>query len=154
MNINFRIIEQIIRLFAKRSENINVVLELFRNALVTPLPEKRIEALKLIKRISSSTSLFNDFLELVSVDRTFWFVQLECLEECGRCSNVEICIESIRTLNAIVDAFLRLLSSFETTLFSEAFFQRIVASSDEQSCLSNSAIRITKMGNETTREKV
>lgn len=41
-------------------------------------------------------------LDLIIKEKNFWLIQIECLEECSKCTNLEICVESLRCLNTIV----------------------------------------------------
>ncbi|KAI1709572.1 brefeldin A-inhibited guanine nucleotide-exchange protein 3 [Ditylenchus destructor] len=133
----YQLVEQIIRLFAKSavvpddngqaSDELRLLSELLRTSLLNPPCGKRLEALKLIKRMNASTARLSDLLDLTAADQSFWLFQLESLEECSQCtSNPEISVEAVRSLHAVLSTMQNIITNeiqYTSDDFSENFIQ-------------------------------
>jgi hypothetical protein len=131
LSIHFRVVEQLIRLFtpmalscqSSTATNLNstnstqndiffLLEELWRSALLAPPIPKRVEAIRLIKRLCAMPTAFGELLQLTAASGTdsFWLLMVECLEECcchGSADQQQqkLAMEALRTLNALVGIF-------------------------------------------------
>uniref|UniRef100_A0A183C6F3 TPR_REGION domain-containing protein n=1 Tax=Globodera pallida TaxID=36090 RepID=A0A183C6F3_GLOPA len=88
---------------ASSFELLPLLEELWRCALLSPIVEKRSEALRLVKRICVHGQRFAELIRLsvVSGKNAFWLVLLECVEECCLCQEQRTAADSFRTLTTM-----------------------------------------------------
>ncbi|CAD5205761.1 unnamed protein product [Bursaphelenchus okinawaensis] len=97
----YQVVEQLIRLLSRAAEAEPMVLELLRTAIVFPSVPKRGEALKLLKRLFSTSARFLEFLDLCAKEPQFWPLILSCLEECVKQGLMETAIDAVKATGAL-----------------------------------------------------
>ncbi|VDM38308.1 unnamed protein product [Toxocara canis] len=98
----YQILEQILRLLAPLSSMRTVLEAVFHKALLYPKVEQRAEALRLIRKIVGNDERTIDLLS-ISVESkalTLWKIFLDCIFECSQSANIEMSIESLRSIEA------------------------------------------------------
>lgn len=50
----------------------------------------------------SSLARMTVYLRSLSTEPLYWLIPMECIEECSKCSTLEISIEALNCLNALV----------------------------------------------------
>ncbi|KAL3122731.1 hypothetical protein niasHT_005448 [Heterodera trifolii] len=118
----YQVIDQLLRLLSPLAlslpqlssvssvELLPLLEELWRCALLSPTLSKRLEALRLAKRINGDEHRFVELLSLsiVTGKNSFWYALVECVEECGVAKCQRTVAASFRTLTAMFSTALNL----------------------------------------------
>lgn len=121
----YQVCEQIIRLLAQVSDVQAVEVEFLRTVLLTPPVSKRVEALKMLKRLLMNQNRLTELLELMAMDGAVWPILIECIEECAKCEN-EVAVEAVKTINSLLEAINLIIEKPEILEeLSDAFYTNI-----------------------------
>ncbi|MFH4973381.1 hypothetical protein AB6A40_000090 [Gnathostoma spinigerum] len=124
----YQIPEHILRILAPLSGMRSVIEAVFHKVFLYPKVDQRLEALRALRKILSDHRRLIDILTLCAEGKTLtlWKIVLDCLVECARSSNMDICYEAVRGIHSFLRSIRHLSSIGSSPIpFSKRHFELI-----------------------------